>query len=303
MPEGAREFVGYGRNEPAVYWPNGARVAVSLVINFEEGAEQTPLYGDSQADTMRERFAVPAGERDLRTESFFEYGSRSGFWRLLDVLDKNRVKCTYFVSGMAVEQNPIAAKEITGAGHEPCGHGYRWGPQYTLTIDQERQHINKAVQAIEQATGERPRGWNSRGPSAHTRQLLVEEGGFLYDSESHAEDLPYFVDVSHRKWLTIPYSFETNDMKFFRAPGHAEPEDFLAQLTSAFDCLYEEGREHPRLLSVGLHQRYSGTPAGASAVDEFIQYCHRVPDIWFARRIDIARWWLENFNDLPAFAS
>jgi allantoinase len=299
----AREFVGYGQHPPEVRWPGGARIAVSLVVNFEEGAEQTPLYGDPEVDTMRERFSVAPGHRDLRTESFFEYGSRSGFWRLLDVLDEYDVKASFFISGHALEENPRAGAEITRRGHEPCGHGYRWAPLYVLPIEEERRQIRMAVEAIENATGQRPLGWNSRGQSLNTRRLLIEEGGFVYDSDSYAEDLPYFVTAVGRRWLTIPYSFETNDMKFFRPPGHGTPDDFLAQMIAAFDCLYEEGETNPKLLSIGLHMRYSGSPAGATAVRDFIRHARAFPRVWFARRIEIARWWLDNYGDLPAMLS
>lgn len=304
MPEvsEARDFVGYGPHPPQVRWPNGARIAVSLVVNFEEGAEQTPLYGDPEVDTMRERFLVAPGQRDLRSESFFEYGSRSGFWRLLDLFDEYDLKATFFISGHALEENPRAGAEITRRGHEPCGHGYRWAPLYVLPIDEERRQIRMAVEAIERATGRRPLGWNSRGQSVNTRGLLME-AGFLYDCDSYAEDLPYFVQTAAGRWLTIPYSFETNDMKFFRPPGHGTPEDFLAQMIAAFDCLYDEGGTHPKMMSVGLHLRYSGTPAGATAVRDFIRHARAFPGVWFARRVEIARWWLDKYADLPSMLS
>jgi len=299
----AREFVGYGMNPPPVRWPGEARIAVSLVVNFEEGAEQTPLYGDPNTDGMRERFTVEPGHRDLRTESFFEYGARAGFWRLLDVFDEQDVKATFFISGHALEENPGAGPEITRRGHEPCGHGYRWAPLYVLPIDEERRQIRKAVEAIEKATGQRPLGWNSRGQSLDTRRLLVEEGGFLYDCDTYSEDLPYFVQVDGEKWLTIPYSFETNDMKYFRPPGHGTPDDFLAQMVAAFDWLYAEGETNPKMMSIGLHMRYSGFPGGVTAVRDFITHARSLRGVWFARRIDISRWWLDHYGDLPAFRS
>ena len=297
-----RDFVGYGKNPPKVEWPGGARIAVSLVVNFEEGAELTPLYGDPEADRMRERFVVAPGRRDLRTESFFDYGSRAGYWRLLDVLDAHAVKATFFISGHALEQNPAAGPEITRRGHEPCGHGYRWAPLFVLGVEEERRQIRKAVEAIEKATGQRPLGWNSRGQSPSTRGILIDEG-FLYDCDTYAEDLPYFVQANGVKWLTIPYSFETNDMKFFRPPGHGTPDDFLAQLKATFDWLYEEGRTQPKMMSIGLHMRYSGSPAGAAAVSDFIKYARSFEGVWFARRIDIARWWLDRYGSLPALLS
>jgi len=288
---------------PRIEWPGNARIAVSLVVNFEEGAEQTPLYGDAEVDRMRERFFVSSGHRDIRNESLFDYGSRVGFWRLLDLFDEFDVKATFFISGHALEQNPGTGIEITNRGHEPCGHGYRCAPLYVLNVEDERRHIRMAVDAIKKATGQRPFGWNSRGQSLNTRRLLIEEGGFLYDSDSYAEDLPYFVTSAGTKWLTVPYSFETNDMKYFRSPGHGTPSDFLAQMLAAFDCLYAEGESHPKMMSIGLHMRYSGAPAGLSAVRDFIRYARALPGVWFARRIEIARWWLDHYSDLPVLRS
>ncbi len=298
-----RELIGYGMDAPRVEWPDEARIAVSLVVNFEEGAEQTPLYGDVEMDRMRERFIVPPGYRDMRSESFFDYGSRSGFWRLLDTFDEFNLKATFFISGHALEQNPAAGAEITARGHEPAGHGYRWVPLYGLSVDDERQQIGMAIKAIQKATGRRPIGWNSRGPSFNTRRLLIEEGGFLYDSDSFGEDLPYFVAAAGVKWLIVPYSFETNDMKYFRSPGHGTPADFLAQLVATFDCLYQEGQTHPKMMSIGLHMRYSGTPGGTTAIRDFIRYARAFPGVWFARREEIARWWLDHYSDLPALLS
>jgi peptidoglycan/xylan/chitin deacetylase (PgdA/CDA1 family) len=192
---------------------------------------------------------------------------------------------------------------ITAHGHEPCSHGYRWLPLYSLTLEEEREHVRQAVESIARTTGQRPLGWNSRGPSLHTRRLLIEEGGFLYDSDGYADDLPYFVAVDDRKWLVIPYTFETNDMKLWRPPGTSDPDDFLAYLTEAFDCLYDEGATHPQMLSVGLHMRHVGRPGRVGALEAFLHHARRRPGVWFARRIDIARWWHEHYAHLPAMGS
>ena len=298
-----REFIGYGKDRPRIVWPDDARIAISLVVNYEEGSERTPLYGDSATDPMTEGFGVAPGHRDLHNESFYEYGTRVAFWRMLDLFDRYRVPVTFYACAVALEQNLEAARAITAHGHEPCSHGYRWLPSYRLTPDEEREHIRKAVDSIRHTTGERPVGWNTRGPSLHTRELLVEEGGFLYDSDGYADDLPYFVRVKDTKWLVIPYTFETNDMKLWRPPGVSAPGDFSEYLKEAFDCLYEEGATHPQMLSVGLHMRHIGRPGRIGALEEFIRYATGLPRVWFARRVDIARWWHAHYSHLPAMAS
>ncbi len=298
-----REFIGYGKDYPRIVWPDEAQLAVSIVVNFEEGSERTPLYGDSAVDPMSEGFVVPPGPRDLRRESFFDYGTRVAYWRLLDIFHAYDVKVTFNACGMALENSPAAAAEMTARGHEPMSHGYRWLPSFSLTLEEEREHVRKAVEAIQRTTGERPLGWNTRGTSVHTRELLIEEGGFVYDSDTYADDLPYFIEIDGRRWLTIPYSFETNDQKLFRPPGSSEPGGFLEQLKAAFDYLHAEGRTHPKMMTVALHMRHIGRPAGAAAIEEFIRYARGSSRVWFARRIDIARWWLEHYSELPAMKS
>ncbi len=298
-----REFIGYGKDRPRIVWPDDARIAVSLVVNYEEGSERTPLYGDPATDPMTEGFGVASGHRDLHNESFYDYGTRVAFWRMLDLFDRYRVAVSFYACAAALEQNLEAARAITAHGHEPCSHGYRWLPSYSLTADEEREHIRKAIDSIRRTTGERPVGWNTRGPSLRTRELLVEEGGFLYDSDGYADDLPYFVRVKDRKWLVIPYTFETNDMKLWRPPGISAPADFYDYLKEAFDCLYEEGATDPQMLSVGLHMRHIGRPGRIGALEEFIRYAKSLPRVWFARRVDIARWWLARYSHLPAMAS
>ena len=291
-----RDLIGYGNAMPSVEWPGGARIAISLVVNFEEGAERTPLYGDAAAESTGEGFMVPAGVRDPRNETFFEYGMRVGFWRLIDILDRQDVPATFFICAKALETNPEAARTITARGHEPAAHGYRWLPIYTLGREEERRQLHLAVQRIRELTGERPLGWYSRGASMHTRSLVMEEGGFLYDCDSYADDLPFFVEHESRPWLVVPYSLETNDIKFYRSPGYSTPNDFFNHLTAAFDCLYREGARAPKMMSVGLHLRYAGRPARAAALERFIAYARAHDGVWFARRADIARWWLDNHH-------
>ena len=296
-----RDLGGYGRQYPTIRWPDSSRIAVSVVVHFEEGAERTPLEGDAHPELGNQPVAGAETRRNLATESAYEYGTRRGFWRLLEILEKNDVKATFFCSGQALEKNPIAAQEITANGHEACGHGYRWLPSYEFSRQEEKVQIRRAVEAIERTTNQRTVGWNSRAPSAYTRELLVEDGSFIYDSDSYGDDLPYFVDLNGQRWLTIPYSLETNDEKYLPSPfvpAFGKPEHFFAVLKASFDRLYAEGSTHPKMMSVGLHLRHSGRPPRVRQVNDFIRYAKGFPGVWFPRRVDIARWWLEHYSHL-----
>ncbi len=213
-----RDLVGYGPNPPVVQWPNGARIAVSVVVNYEEGSEYSILDGDPQGETSGESPSnVPAGERDLANESFFEYGSRVGVWRIMNLMDQYNVKGTFFCCALALERNPQVGPEIIRRGHEVMGHGNRWEEYYRMDRDTEREAIKQAVDSITRTTGQRPLGWYTRyGPSVNTRELVVEEGGFIYDCNAYNDDLPYYTEVKGEKWLVVPYSLEVNDSKFWR---------------------------------------------------------------------------------------
>lgn len=290
-----RDFVGYGKRKPRVVWPEGARVAVSLVVNYEEGSERSYAFGDGMNETLGETQNRLDPIRDLGLESMYEYGSRAGFWRLMEVFDRHQVKVTFFACGVALEKNPEAAREITAQGHEPCSHGYRWAEHFRMDRAEEKEQIRLAVESIQRATGERPRGWYCRyAPSAHTRALLVEEGGFVYDSDSYADDLPYYVEVPGKRHLVVPYSLDCNDVKFYRAPGWTDGSDFFEYLKNTFDQLYLEGETHPKMMSVGLHMRICGRPGRAAGLEHFLRYAKSRGSVWFSRRLDIARWWLEH---------
>jgi peptidoglycan/xylan/chitin deacetylase (PgdA/CDA1 family) len=287
-----RDLVGYGRRPPAVGWPGGARVAVSLVLNYEEGSERT-MPGDGENENLGEVARGVGGYRDLATESVYEYGSRAGVHRLLRLFDRCGVHCTFFAAAVALEQNPEVCAWLREAGHEPCSHGWRWSEEWLLSREEEAERIRRAVESIERTCGERPVGWYSRWmPSEHTRQLLVEEGGFLYDSNAYNDDLPYYVEVAGRQHLVIPYTLTTNDMRFVNGTLGG-PDDFFDYCRRALDHLWDEGSECPRMMSIGLHPRWTGQPARASALAEFIEYAQAKGDVWFARRRDIAEWWLE----------
>jgi len=286
-----RDLVGYGRRPPAVGWPGGARVAVSLVVNYEEGSERT-MPVDGENETLGEVTRSVGDHRDLATESVYEYGSRAGVHRLLRLFERHDLRCTFFAAAVALERNPEVCAWLREAGHEVCSHGWRWAEEWRLSREEEAERIRLAVESIERTCGERPVGWYSRWmPSEHTRELLVEEGGFLYDSNAYNDDLPYYVEVAGKRHLVVPYTLTTNDMRFVNGTLGG-PADFFDSCRRALDYLWEEGAECPRMLSIGLHPRWTGQPARASALAEFLEYARAKELVWFARRRDIAEWWL-----------
>ena len=291
-----RDFVGYGPSPEPIEWPNGAQIAVSVVVNYEEGAEYSTLDGDAFHEPTNEvPSPVPAEQRDLANESFFEYGSRVGVWRLMDILDEHQVPATFYCCALALERNPAVATEIVRRGHEVCGHGYRWEESFRMTREQEREALHKAVASIMATTGVRPRGWYVRyGPSVNTRELVVEEGGFVYDSNAYNDDLPYYTEVHGRPWLVIPYSLEVNDTRFWRG-GMSTPSDFYETMHNSFDRLYREGATYPKMMSIGLHCRIAGRPSRAVALERFLDYAGEHDGVWFARRIEIAEWWRQRY--------
>ena len=292
-----RDFIGYGENPPNIVWPNKAKIAISVVVNYEEGSEYSLLDGDTHHETNNEvPSPVPLNERDLFNESFFEYGSRVGVWRLLNLFERYGVKTTFYCCAVALERNPEVARAIVERGHEVCGHGYRWQEYHSMDRDSELDSIRRTVESLERTTGVRPVGWFTRyGPSLNTRELVAGEEGFIYDSCSMNDDLPYFVRVNEAPWLVLPYSFETNDARFWRG-GLVSVNDFFEYLKDTFDCLYEEGQSSPKMMSVGLHCRITGRPARSRAVQRFLEYASGFPDVWFARRDEIASHWLSNYN-------
>jgi peptidoglycan/xylan/chitin deacetylase (PgdA/CDA1 family) len=297
IPGPRRDVVGYGGQYPKVTWPNGARVAVSLVVNYEEGSELAVGDGDTRTERTLSEVAPmpwPEGRRDLAMESMYEYGARAGFWRLMDIFDQFQVKSTFYACAVALERNRTAARLIREKGHDVVCHGYRWEDVSLLTREQEREHIRLAVESIAETTGERPTGWYCRyGPSVHTRELVVEEGGFDFDCDAYDDDLPYWTMVGDRKHLVIPYTQVNNDTRFTH--GHmGSPEAFEEHLRYTFDRLYKEGAHHPKMMSIGLHMRVAGQPARAQAVAKFIEYAKSFPEVWFARRFEIAQHWREH---------
>ena len=296
MSEPIRDFVGYADNPPDPQWPGGAKLALNFVINYEEGSEASVPLGDGYSESgliESPTSPVPHGQRDLGAESMFEYGSRVGFWRLMRLFAERGLPLTVFGCALALEQNPAAARAIADAGHDVCCHGWRWVEHYKLSEAEERAHIRRAVTSLEASVGERPLGWYCRyGPSLNTRRLLVEEGGFIYDSDTYNDELPYWTKVGDRPHLLIPYTLTNNDTKFARGfIGNGE--DFFRYLRDGFDLLRAEGARQPKMMSVGLHMRITGHPARASGLQRFLDHVSNCGDVWVCRRVDIARHWYD----------
>jgi allantoinase len=292
-----RDLVGYGGTPPDPHWPGNARVAVQFVINYEEGAENSILNGDAGSEAFLSEMVGAAshiGARAMAMESLYEYGSRAGFWRLLRLFNDRQVPVTVFGVAKALEANPQAVEAMQAAGWEIASHGLRWIDYQHLPEEVERAHIAEAVALHTRVTGTRPLGWYQGRTSPNTARLIVEEGGFLYDADSYADDLPYYdrrnQHVRGQAQLIVPYSLDANDMKFVALNGFTEPDQFFRYLRDTFDQLAAEGG---RMMSIGLHGRIAGRPARAAAVARFVDHVLTSGHCWITRRIDIARHWLE----------
>ncbi len=276
----SRDLVGYGASPPDPLWPGGARLAVNFVLNYEEGGESTLLEGDPASEAfLHEVVGAPptVGRRNLNTESMFEYGSRAGFWRVHRIFAKHELAVTVYAVGQALERNPEAARAMVDAGWEVAGHGWRWIDYLEMPPAKERSDIRRAIDAIETVCGIRPVGWYTGRISENTRALIVEEGGFLYDSDSYADDLPYWVTVGGRDHLVIPYTLDANDFKFLLPNGFVTAGDFATYLIDAFEQLRFEGG---RMMSVGLHCRIIGKPGRAPALARFLDHVRTRDDVW-----------------------
>ena len=301
VPGPRRQFVGYGRRQPKVVWPNEASVAVQLVVNYEEGSEYSKPAGDGRNEGLAEiPYVMDPQYRDLCAESVYEYGSRAGIWRLMRLFDEYGVKVTFFACAVALERNPEVGGWIRESGHEPCSHGWRWSEHWLFDREEERRHMRWAIESIERTCGERPLGWYCRyGPSVNTRELVVEEGGFVYDADAYNDDLPYFTEVRDRRHLVVPYTLTYNDGRYVLPQGYSSPSDFFDHCRRGLDEYRREAAAgHPKMMSIGLHPRWAGQAARASGLREFIEYALGQGDVWFARRIDIARWWLDHHGEL-----
>lgn len=289
-----RDLIGYGPNPPKADWPGGARIAVQFVLNYEEGGENCILHGDTASETFLSEIinAKPfQGARHMSMESLYEYGSRVGVWRIFKLFQKRGIPLTLFAVAMALERNPAVAEAAMEAGYEICSHGYRWIDYHGVPEDVEREHIAKAVQIIKRLTGKAPEGWYTGRTSENTRRLVVEHGGFVYDADDYSDDLPFWTKVNNSPQLIVPYTLDTNDMRFASAQGFNSGEQFYTYLKDCFDALYEEGEETPRMMSVGLHCRIVGRGARIKSLERFLDYVLSHEDVWCCRRIDIAHHW------------
>ncbi len=301
-----RDLIGYGANPPHPRWPDQARIALSFVLNYEEGGERCVLHGDSESEAFLSEMpgAQPLqGVRHMSMESIYEYGSRAGVWRLLKLFRKYDVPLTIFAVAMAIERHPQVARAMVEAGHEICSHGYRWIDYQYMDEAEEREHLNRAIDIIRKVTGTRPLGWYTGRNSPNTRRLVMQEGGFLYDSDAYDDDLPYWVNDGEKPHLVIPYTLDTNDMRFATAQGFNCGDQFYQYLKDSFDTLYEEGAEAPKLLSIGLHCRLVGRPGRTAALERFLRYARSHERVWFSRRVDIARHWHLHHPCRPAAES
>jgi allantoinase len=306
-----RDLTGYGESPPHPRWPGGARIALQFVLNYEEGAESSVLHGDEASETFLSEIvaAQPFRARHLSMESLYEYGSRAGVWRLLRMFRERAMPLTIFGVGMALLRNPRVVEAFVRDGHEIASHGWRWISYQAIDEAVEREHIARAVEAIRRLTGKSPEGWYTGRDSPNTRRLVVEHGGFAYDADSYADDLPYWTRVRTTggsvPHLVVPYTLDTNDMRFATPQGFNSGEQFYAYLKSAFDTLYREGDpagdDAPKMLSIGLHCRIAGRPARAEALERFLDYVRAHDAVWCTRRIDIARHWMKThpFTEAP----
>ena len=305
-----RDLLGYGRTPPDPQWPNPsgeghARICVQFVVNYEEGGESSILDGDPASESLLSEIvgAQPwPGQRNLNMESLYEYGSRAGFWRLWRMFTERDMPVTVYGVALALQRNPESVEAMLEADWEIASHGLRWLEYKDFPEEEERRHIRDAVRIHAAVTGSRPLGLYQGKPSANTLKLVMEEGGFAYSSDSYADDLPYWVEGPHGPHLIIPYTLDTNDMRFATPQGFNSGDQFFAYLKDAFDALYEEGEAgQAKMLNVGLHCRLVGRPARAAALARFLDYVQSKPDVWVARRIDIARHWRERFPYAPRF--
>ncbi|MEA2782464.1 MAG: hypothetical protein QOK29_4008 [Rhodospirillaceae bacterium] len=292
-----RDFIGYGRRAPQCRWPQGALVAINLVLVYEEGAEYSIPDGDGRNDNWGEfNLNVSPSVRDLGTETHFEYGSRAGIWRLARLFDRYRVPVTVAGCARALERNPDVVRWIGERDHDILGHGLRWSEFWTMTRDEERDALRQALHLYEKLTGSRPLGWNCRSfPSVNTRDLIVEEGGFLYYSDPCNDDVPYFVEVQGKRLLVVPYSKLLNDSRYLVSPGYSNPRDFAEDCRAAIDYLVSEGEEAGgKMLTIAVHARWTGQPNRAAGLRDVIEYALAKDGVCFMRRVDIARYWLEH---------
>jgi putative urate catabolism protein len=291
-----RDLIGYGAKPPKAKWPGGARVALQFVLNYEEGGENSILHGDKASEAfLSEIVGAQAleGVRHMSMESLYEYGSRVGVWRILNLFERYEIPFTVYGVAMAMERNPGAVDALLKAGHEIASHGWRWINYQYVPEEVEREHMQQAIDIHRKLTGERPLGWYTGRTSPNTRRLVVENGGFVYDADDYNDELPWYDTRYAKPQLVVPYTLDANDMRFATAQGFNSGDQFFSYLKDSFDVLYEEGQRSPRMMSVGLHCRLAGRPGRVKSLERFLKYV-RGKKVWFARRIEIANHWLKH---------
>ena len=293
-----RNIIGYGSKDKKIKWPNKARIAVQIVLNYEEGAENCVLNGDKQSEVFLSEIigAQPVKGRHINMESLYEYGSRRGFWRLHKIFKEKNIPITIFGVGMALAKNPQVCKALMSSNYEVASHGWRWIDYQYIKKSEEKKHMKMAIETQKKIFGKRPLGWYTGRCSPNTRDLVFEDGGFLYDSDSYSDDLPYWETRNNKKQLIIPYTLDNNDMRFATNQGFNTGDHFYSYLKDSFDALYEEGKTHPKMMSVGLHCRIIGKPGRIQALKKFLDYIKKHKNVWICKRVDIAKHWIKNYS-------
>jgi putative urate catabolism protein len=293
-----RNMIGYGAKGKSISWPNNARLALQIVLNYEEGGENCVLNGDKYSETFLSEIigAKAIKGRHISMESIYEYGSRAGFWRLHKLFKEKNIPVTIFGVGLALEQNPEVCEAIKNGNYEVAAHGYRWIDYQDVKKSIEKKHMQQAIKTIKKIFGSRPLGWYTGRCSPNTRDLVFDEGGFLYDSDSYSDDLPYWEKRGSKRQLIIPYTLDNNDMRFATNQGFNTGDHFYNYLKDSFDALYEEGKISPKMMSVGLHCRLIGRPGRIQSLKKFLDYVLKFNDIWICKRIDIAKHWIKNYS-------
>jgi len=293
-----RDMIGYGSKEPKVVWPNNAKLALQIVLNYEEGGENNILHGDKHSETFLSEIigAQAFKDRHINMESMYEYGSRRGFWRLHKLFQEKKIPITIFGVAMALERNPEVCSAIKNGNYEIACHGWRWIDYQNVKKSVEKKDMKLAIKTIKKIFGERPLGWYTGRCSPNTRDLVFDDGGFLYDSDSYSDDLPYWEYKKNKKQLIIPYTLDNNDMRFATNQGFNSGDQFYTYLKDSFDVLYDEGKTNPKMMSIGLHCRLIGRPGRFQALKKFIDYVLKFDDVWICKRVDIAKHWIKNYS-------
>jgi len=292
-----RDMIGYGSKEPKVVWPNNAKLALQIVLNYEEGGENNILHGDKHSETFLSEIigAQAFKDRHINMESMYEYGSRRGFWRLHKLFQEKKIPITIFGVAMALERNPEVCEAIKNGNYEIACHGWRWIDYQNVKKSTEKKDMKLAIKTIKKIFGKRPLGWYTGRCSPNTRDLVFDDGEFLYDSDSYSDDLPYWEYKKNKKQLIIPYTLDNNDMRFATNQGFNSGDQFYTYLKDSFDALYEEGKTNPKMMSVGLHCRLIGRPGRIQSLKKFLDYVLKFNDVWICKRIDIAKHWIKNY--------